>query len=216
MSSNQWNQPPADQGMPQGQPPMGYPGAMPPEKKSNTGLWVGIGCGCLFLLALLIGVIVLAVMLLSGDDSEDTGGGSTAASSSAPAQGGGGGGDQPAPAPNGGGGDMPQQVGDYTLAGAATEGVIGADYDAFYSGSGGEIEVTGAASPTTGVEDEKAMITGAQDVSGWTCGGFYGDSSKNICVKSTNGTDIIKVIGASDPQTLANFGEQFISAGGAS
>lgn len=56
-------------------------------------------------------------------------------------------------------------------------------------------------------------MTGAQDVSGWTCGGFYGDPNQNICVKSTNGTDIVKVIGASDPQALADFGEQFIAAG---
>ena len=58
----------------------------------------------------------------------------------------------------------------------------------------------------------------AQEISGWTCGPFYGGASGNesVCVKSTNGTNVIKVIGDADAQTLANFGEQFISAGGAS
>lgn len=55
---------------------MTYPQmAMPPEKKSNTGMCVGIGCGCLVLLAIIIGGIVLAVTLLGGDDSKDSGGG---------------------------------------------------------------------------------------------------------------------------------------------
>lgn len=239
MSSNQWNQPPADQGMPQGQPPMGYPGAMPPEKKSKTGLWVGLGCGCLVLLALLIGVIVLAVMLLGGDDEKESGNGDTTTSAAAPAPnpapGANGGNDNPAPAPNGGGdnpqpapapnggGDTnaPQQVGDYTLSEVATDTVVGADYEAIYTSSTGQINVSGAENPITTIEDEKNMLTldgSAQEISGWTCGPFYGGASGNesVCVKSTNGTNVIKVIGDADAQTLANFGEQFISAGGAS
>ena len=57
----------------------------------------------------------------------------------------------------------------------------------------------------------------AQEISGWTCGPFYGGASGNesVCVKSTNGTNVIKAIGSADAQTLANFGEQFVSAGGA-
>lgn len=52
--------------------PAGYPGgSMPPQKKSKTGLWVGIGCGALLLLALLIGGGVLAYTLLSGDDKKE-------------------------------------------------------------------------------------------------------------------------------------------------
>lgn len=85
MSSNQWNQAPTNHGAVQGQPAMGYPGAMPQQKKSNTGLWVGFGCGCLLLLALLIGVIVLAVMLMGGDDSKESKDGGTTTSAAAPA-----------------------------------------------------------------------------------------------------------------------------------
>ena len=106
MSNNQWNQAPTNHGAVQGQPAMGYPGAMPQQKKSNTGLWVGFGCGCLLLLALLMGVIVLAVMLMGGDDSKESKDGGTTTSAAAPAPGqNSGGGDNPAPnpAPNGGG-----------------------------------------------------------------------------------------------------------------
>ncbi|WP_126848342.1 hypothetical protein [Dermabacter sp. HSID17554] len=250
MSSNQWNQAPAGQGAPQGQPPMGYPGAMPPEKKSKTGLYVGLGCGCLVLLALLIGVIALAVMLMGGDDPKDSGDGGTTTSAAAPApgqnngggdnpapdpapNGGGdnpapnpapapnGGSDNPAPAPDGGNSNLPQQVGEYTLGEVATDNVVGADYGATYTSSTGQIIVSGAENPITTIEDEKNMLTldgNAQEISGWTCGPFYGGASGNesICVKSTNGTNVIKVIGDADAQTLANFGEQFISAGGAS
>ena len=239
MSNNQWNQAPTNHGAVQGQPAMGYPGAMPQQKKSNTGLWVGFGCGCLLLLALLIGVIVLAVMLMGGDDSKESKDGGTTTSAAAPApgqnSGGGdnpapnpapapnGGGDQPAPnpAPNGGDANVPQQVGDYTLSEVATDNVVGADYGAVYTSSTGQITVSGAENPIATIEEEKDMMTmggSAQEISGWTCGPFYGGASGNesVCVKSTNGTNVIKVIGSADAQTLANFGEQFVSAGGAS
>ncbi|MCT1709891.1 hypothetical protein [Dermabacter hominis] len=67
-------QPSYDQGNFQGQynQPAGYPGGgMPPQKRSKTGLWVGIGCGVLFLLALLVGGGVLAFTLLNGDDKKE-------------------------------------------------------------------------------------------------------------------------------------------------
>lgn len=216
---------------------MGYPGAMPPEKKSKTGLYVGLGCGCLVLLALLIGVIALAVMLMGGDDPKDSGDGGTTTSAAAPApgqnNGGGdnpapnpapapnGGGDNPAPAPDGGNSNLPQQVGEYTLGEVATDNVVGADYGATYTSSTGQIIVSGAENPLAPIDDEIDMLTlsgSAQEISGWTCGPFYGGASGNesVCVKSTNGTNVIKVIGDADAQTLANFGEQFISAGGAS
>lgn len=252
MSNNQWNQAPTNHGAVQGQPAMGYPGAMPQQKKSNTGLWVGFGCGCLLLLALLIGVIVLAVMLMGGDDSKESKDGGTTTSAAAPApgqnsgggdnpapnpapNGGGdnpapdpdpapnGGGDQPAPnpAPNGGDANVPQQVGDYTLSEVATDNVVGADYGAVYTSSTGQITVAGAENPIATIEEEKDMMTmggSAQEISGWTCGPFYGGATghESVCVKSTNGTNVIKVIGSADAQTLANFGEQFVSAGGAS
>lgn len=227
MSNNQWNQAPTNHGAVQGQPAMGYPGAMPQQKKSNTGLWVGFGCGCLLLLALLIGVIVLAVMLMGGDDSKESKDGGTTTSAAAPAP-------NPAPAPNDSGNDpgpapmpeqpsgdgssnKPQQVGDYTLAGVGTGNTVGADYVAAYSNSAMDyIEVSGAANPTLSPEDEKKTITDGQEINGWTCGTFQEDPSQNICVKSSNGTDVVKVIGTPDAQTLANFGDQVIAAGGAS
>lgn len=227
MSNNQWNQAPTNHGAVQGQPAMGYPGAMPQQKKSNTGLWVGFGCGCLLLLALLIGVIVLAVMLMGGDDSKESKDGGTTTSAAAPAP-------NPAPAPNDSGNDpgpapmpeqpsgdsssnKPQQIGDYTLAGVGTGNTVGADYVAAYSNSAMDyIEVSGAANPSLSPEDEKKTITDGQEINGWTCGTFQGDPSQNICVKSSNGTDVVRVIGTQDAQTLANFGEQFIAAGGAS
>lgn len=67
-------QPSYDQGNFQGQynQPAGYPGGgMPPQKRSKTGLWVGIGCGVLLLLALLVGGGVLAFTLLNGDDKKE-------------------------------------------------------------------------------------------------------------------------------------------------
>ncbi len=67
-------QPAYDQGSFQGQynQPTGYPGSsIPPQKKSKAGLWVGIGCGALLLLALLVGGGVLAFMLLNGDDKKE-------------------------------------------------------------------------------------------------------------------------------------------------
>ena len=67
-------QPSYAQGSFQGQynQPTGYPGSsMPPQKKSKAGLWVGIGCGALLLLALLVGGGVLAFTLLSGDDKKE-------------------------------------------------------------------------------------------------------------------------------------------------
>ncbi|MDU4693956.1 hypothetical protein [Dermabacter hominis] len=241
MSSNQWNQAPTNHGAVQGQPAMGYLGAMPQQKKSNTGLWVGFGCGCLLLLALLIGVIVLAVMLMGGDDSKESKDGGTTTSAAAPApnpapapNGGDSTAPNPAPAPNDGGNDpgpapmpeqpsgdsssnKPQQVGDYTLAGVGTGNTVGADYVAAYSNSAMDyIEVYGAANPTLSPEDEKKTITDGQEINGWTCGTFQEDPSQNICVKSSNGTDVVKVIGTPDTQTLANFGDQFIAAGGAS
>lgn len=241
MSNNQWNQAPTNHGAVQGQPAMGYPGAMPQQKKSNTGLWVGFGCGCLLLLALLIGVIVLAVMLMGGDDSKESKDGGTTTSAAAPApnpapapSGGDSTASNPAPAPNDGGNDpgpapmpeqpsgdsssnKPQQVGDYTLAGVGTGNTVGADYVAAYSNSAMDmIEVSGAANPTLSPEDEKKTITDGQEINGWTCGTFQGDPSQNICMKSSNGTDVVKVIGTPDAQTLANFGDQFIAAGGAS
>ena len=242
MSSNQWNQAPTNHGAVQRQPAMGYPGAMPQQKKSNTGLWVGFGCGCLLLLALLIGVIVLAVMLMGGDDSKESKDGGTTTSAAAPAPNPApatsGGGDStasnPAPAPNDGGNDpgpapmpeqpsgdsssnKPQQIGDYRLAGVGTGNAVGADYVAAYSNSAMDlIEVSGAANPTLSPEDEKKTITDGQEINGWTCGTFQGDPSQNICVKSSNGIDVVKVIGRPDTQTLANFGDQFIAAGGAS
>lgn len=163
---------------------MGYPGAMPPEKKSKTGLYVGLGCGCLVLLALLIGVIALAVMLMGGDDPKDSGDGGTTTSAAAPApgqnngdgdnpapdpapNGGGdnpapnpapapnGGGDNPAPAPDGGNSNLPQQVGEYTLGEVATDNVVGADYEAIYTSSTGQINVSGAENPITTIEDRE-------------------------------------------------------------
>lgn len=241
MSSNQWNQAPTNHGAVQGQPAMGYPGAMPQQKKSNTGLWVGFACGCLLLLALLIGVIVLAVMLMGGDDSKESKDGGTTTSAAAPApnpapapSGGDSTASNPAPAPNNGGNDpgpapmpeqpsgdsssnKPQQIGDYRLAGVGTGNAVGADYVAAYSNSAMDlIEVSGAANPTLSPEDEKKTITDGQEINGWTCGTFQEDPSQNICVKSSNGTDVVKVIGTPDTQTLANFGDQFIAAGGAS
>ncbi len=219
---------------------MGYPGAMPPAKKSKTGLYVGLGCGCLALLALLIGVIVLAVMLMGGDDSKDSGDGGTTTSAAAPAPAPNDGGDNPAPnpapaphgggdspaadpapAPNGGNSNLPQQVGEYTLSEAATDNVVGADYGAIYTSSTGQINVSGAENPLAPIEDEIDMLTlggSAQEISGWTCGPFFGGASGNesVCVKSTNGTNVIKIIGSADAQTLADFGDQFIAAGGAS
>ena len=113
--------------------------------------------------------------------------------------------------------NKPQQVGDYTLAGVGTGNTVGADYVAAYSNSAMDmIEVSGAANPTLSPEDEKKTITDGQEINGWTCGTFQGDPSQNICVKSSNGTDVVKVIGTPDAQTLANFGDQFIAAGGAS
>jgi len=38
-------------GPPPGTPPPGFPPAQPEPKKSKTGLYVGVGCGCLLLLA---------------------------------------------------------------------------------------------------------------------------------------------------------------------
>lgn len=67
-------QPSYDQGNFQGQynQPAGCPGGgMPPQKRSKTGLWVGIGCGVLLLLALLVGGGVLAFTLLNGDDKKE-------------------------------------------------------------------------------------------------------------------------------------------------
>lgn len=113
--------------------------------------------------------------------------------------------------------NKPQQVGDYTLAGVGTGNTVGADYVAAYSNSAMDwIEVSGAANPTLSPEDEKKTITDGQEINGWTCGTFQEDPSQNICVKSSNGTDVVKVIGTPDAQTLANFGDQFIAAGGAS
>lgn len=236
MSTHQWN-PGQPQPGPYGAPQAG----MPPAKKSNTGLWVGLGCGCLVLLALLIGVIVLAVMLMGGDDSKESGNERTTTSAAAPApnpapapNGGDSPAPNPAPAPNDGGNDpgpapmpqqpsggsnsnKPQQVGDYTLAGVGTGNTVGADYVAAYSNSAMEyIEVSGAANPTLSPEDEKKTITDGQEINGWTCGTFQGDPSQNTCVKSSNGTDVVRVIGTPDAQTLADFGDQFIAAGGAS
>lgn len=219
----------------------GIPGRYATAKKSNTGLWVGFGCGCLLLLALLIGVIVLAVMLMGGDDSKESKDGGTTTSAAAPApnpapapSGGDSTASNPAPAPNDGGNDpgpapmpeqpsgdsssnKPQQIGDYRLAGVGTGNAVGADYVAAYSNSAMDfIEVSGAANPTLSPEDEKKTITDGQEINGWTCGTFQEDPSQNICVKSSNGTDVVKVIGTPDTQTLANFGDQFIAAGGAS
>lgn len=56
---------------------------MPTAKKSRTGLWVGLGCGCIALLALIVGGIILAFALMSGDDSKESGGGDTTTSSEA-------------------------------------------------------------------------------------------------------------------------------------
>ncbi|MDU1122828.1 MAG: hypothetical protein E7A10_03985, partial [Dermabacter sp.] len=148
-------------------------------------------------------------------------GGDSTASNPAPAPNDGGNDPGPAPMPEQPSGDSssnkPQQVGDYTLAGVGTGNTVGADYVAAYSNSAMDwIEVSGAANPTLSPEDEKKTITDGQEINGWTCGTFQEDPSQNICVKSSNGTDVVKVIGTPDAQTLANFGDQFIAAGGAS
>ncbi|SHW88034.1 Uncharacterised protein [Mycobacteroides abscessus subsp. abscessus] len=116
MSNNDWQQAPDPTGQaPQYQQPpqyqipndassMGYANGMPPEKKSKTGLWIGLGCGALLILLLIAGG-VLAFVLLSGKDKEasepkdDT---TTSAAAPAPAPNAGGsdtGGDTPKPAP---------------------------------------------------------------------------------------------------------------------
>ena len=56
--------------MAQPSPYSGLPQSMPPTQKSKTGLWIGLGCGCLVLLALIVGGIALALTLMGGDDSK--------------------------------------------------------------------------------------------------------------------------------------------------
>lgn len=89
--------------------------SMPPTQKSKTGLWIGLGCGCLLLLALLIGGIVLAVMFLGGDDSKKPQGGDTTTTSAEASEpeptdntsDGGSGEGSSTPEPTGGNGDSP-------------------------------------------------------------------------------------------------------------
>lgn len=62
----------------------GHLPGIPTAKKSRTGLWVGLGCGCIVLLALIVGGIILAFALMSGNDSKESGGDDTTTSSTAP------------------------------------------------------------------------------------------------------------------------------------
>ncbi|QEU10871.1 hypothetical protein [Dermabacter vaginalis] len=117
-----YNQPPAyDQGNLQGQynQPATYPGGgMPPQKKSKTGLWVGIGCGVLLLLALLVGGGVLAYTLLNGNDKKEVPASEVSSAEKDLKSSGGGkgdkgnkngnGGEDPAPNPAPGGKNIPQ------------------------------------------------------------------------------------------------------------
>lgn len=52
-------------GMPSGPPQM----PLAPAQKNRTGLYVGIACGCLLLVTLLIAVVGVGLWLFSGDDT---------------------------------------------------------------------------------------------------------------------------------------------------